>query len=105
MLIVLPYLMYRPDKSLTEVSEKRLKLSKFTELGSGFQIAMRDLSIRGQVSFRKFSVRFIDSVELYSQLLEEAIAENGTDKKHWKNAELILQIDAYLPDEYVQMVT
>ena len=41
--------MYRPDKSLTEVSEKRLEAIKgFTELGSGFKIAMRDLSIRSE---------------------------------------------------------
>ena len=43
--IAYAYLMYRPDKSLTEVSEKRLEAIKgFTELGSGFKIAMRDLS-------------------------------------------------------------
>lgn len=46
--IAYAYLMYRPDKTLTEVSEKRLEAIKgFTELGSGFKIAMRDLSIRG----------------------------------------------------------
>ena len=40
--------MYQPDKVLTEVSEKRLQAMRdFTELGSGFKIAMRDLSIRG----------------------------------------------------------
>ena len=99
--------MYRPDKSLTEVSEKRLEAIKgFTELGSGFKIAMRDLSIRGAGNLLGSSQSgFIDSVgfELYSQLLEEAIAKkNGTDKKREKgNAELILQIDAYLPDEYI----
>ncbi len=46
--IAYAYLMYRPDKSLTEVAEKRLEAIKgFTELGSGFKIAMQDLSIRG----------------------------------------------------------
>ena len=105
--IAYAYLMYRPDKSLTEVSEKRLEAIKgFTELGSGFKIAMRDLSIRGAGNLLGSSQSgFIDSVgfELYSQLLEEAIAKkNGTDKKREKgNAELILQIDAYLPDEYI----
>ena len=67
---------------------------------------MRDLSIRGAGNLLGSSQSgFIDSVgfELYSQLLEEAIAKkNGTDKKREKgNAELILQIDAYLPDEYI----
>lgn len=105
--IAYAYLMYRPDKSLTEVSEKRLEAIKgFTELGSGFKIAMRDLSIRGAGNLLGSSQSgFIDSVgfELYSQLLEEAIAKkNGTDKKREKgNAELLLQIDAYLPDEYI----
>ena len=105
--IAYAYLMYRPDKSLTEVSEKRLEAIKgFTELGSGFKIAMRDLSIRGAGNLLGSSQSgFIDSVgfELYSQLLDEAIAKkNGTDKNREKgNAELILQIDAYLPDEYV----
>ena len=105
--IAYAYLMYHPDKSLTEVSEKRLETIKgFTELGSGFKIAMRDLSIRGAGNLLGSSQSgFIDSVgfELYSQLLEEAIAKkNGTDKKREKgNAELILQIDAYLPDEYI----
>ena len=105
--IAYAYLMYRPDKTLTEVSEKRLEAIKgFTELGSGFKIAMRDLSIRGAGNLLGSSQSgFIDSVgfELYSQLLEEAIAKkNGTNKKREKgNAELILQIDAYLPDEYI----
>ena len=105
--IAYAYLMYRPDKSLTEVSEKRLEAIKgFTELGSGFKIAMRDLSIRGAGNLLGSSQSgFIDSVgfELYSQLLDEAIAKkNGTDKNREKgNAELILQIDAYLPDEYI----
>lgn len=105
--IAYAYLMYRPDKSLTEVSEKRLEAIKgFTELGSGFKIAMRDLSIRGAGNLLGSSQSgFIDSVgfELYSQLLEEAIAKkNGTDKKREKgNAELILQIDVYLPDDYI----
>ncbi|OFQ04507.1 transcription-repair coupling factor [Streptococcus sp. HMSC062D07] len=99
--IAYAYLMYRPDKSLTEVSEKRLEAIKgFTELGSGFKIAMRDLSIRGAGNLLGSSQSgFIDSVgfELYSQLLEEAIAK----KREKGNAELILQIDAYLPDEYI----
>ena len=105
--IAYAYLMYRPDKTLTEVSEKRLEAIKgFTELGSGFKIAMRDLSIRGAGNLLGSSQSgFIDSVgfELYSQLLEEAIAKkNGTDKKRKKgNAELLLQIDAYLSDDYI----
>ena len=107
--IAYAYLMYRPEKSISEVSEKRLEAIKgFTELGSGFKIAMRDLSIRGAGNLLgKSQSGFIDSVgfELYSQLLEEAIAKrNGnanTNTRIKGNAELILQIDAYLPDTYI----
>ncbi|HHA8119925.1 TPA: transcription-repair coupling factor [Streptococcus pneumoniae] len=107
--IAYSYLMYRPEKSISEVSEKRLEAIKgFTELGSGFKIAMRDLSIRGAGNLLgKSQSGFIDSVgfELYSQLLEEAIAKrNGNANANTRtkgNAELILQIDAYLPDTYI----
>ena len=105
--IAYAYLMYRPDKSLTEVSEKRLEAIKgFTELGSGFKIAMRDLSIRGAGNILGASQSgFIDSVgfEMYSQLLEEAIAKKqGQEHRRQKsNAELNLQIDAYLPNDYI----
>lgn len=109
--IAYAYLMYRPEKSISEVSEKRLEAIKgFTELGSGFKIAMRELSIRGAGNLLgKSQSGFIDSVgfELYSQLLEEAIAKrNGnananTNTRTKGNAELILLIDAYLPDTYI----
>ena len=105
--IAYAYLMYRPDKTLTEVSEKRLEAIKgFTELGSGFKIAMRDLSIRGAGNILGSSQSgFIDSVgfEMYSQLLEEAIAKKqGKETKRQKsNAEINLQIDAYLPSNYI----
>lgn len=105
--IAYAYLMYQPDKVLTEVSEKRLEAIKgFTELGSGFKIAMRDLSIRGAGNILGASQSgFIDSVgfELYSQMLEEAIRQKqGQSQARQKgNAEINLQIDAYLPAEYI----
>ena len=105
--IAYAYLMYRPDKSLTEVSEKRLDAIKgFTELGSGFKIAMRDLSIRGAGNILGSSQSgFIDSVgfEMYSQLLEEAIAKRQGKEVATRrsNAELNLLIDAYLPTDYI----
>lgn len=105
--IAYAYLMYRPDKILTEVSEKRLDAIKgFTELGSGFKIAMRDLSIRGAGNILGASQSgFIDSVgfEMYSQLLENAILKKqGKSQVRQKgNAELNLQIDAYLPTNYI----
>ncbi|MGT2833470.1 transcription-repair coupling factor [Streptococcus halotolerans] len=105
--IAYAYLMYRPDKVLTEVSEKRLDAIKgFTELGSGFKIAMRDLSIRGAGNILGASQSgFIDSVgfEMYSQLLEDAILKKqGKSQVRQKgNAELNLHIDAYLPTDYI----
>lgn len=105
--IAYAYLMYRPDKLLTEVAEKRLEAIRgFTELGSGFKIAMQDLSIRGAGNILGAAQSgFIDSVgyELYSQLLENAILEKqgkqATRKKG--NTEINLFIDAYLPSDYI----
>ena len=71
------YLMYAPNKILTEVATKRLKVIKdFTELGSGFAIAMRDLSIRGAGDILgSEQAGFIDSIgiELFLQMLNEEI--------------------------------
>lgn len=106
--IAYAYLMYKPDKVLTEVSEKRLEAIKgFTELGSGFKIAMRDLSIRGAGNILGASQSgFIDSVgfDMYSQLLEQAIAsKQGRALTRQKgNAEINLHIDAYLPSDYIK---
>src|SRR5699024_2436516 len=71
------YFMYQQDKVLNEVAEKRLQaIKEFTELGSGFKIAMRDLSIRGAGNLLGAQQHgFIDSVgfDLYSQMLKEAV--------------------------------
>ena len=79
--------MYQPDKVLTEVSEKRLQAMRdFTELGSGFKIAMRDLSIRGAGIYlgnnsTDLSIRS-DSIYI-PQLLSEAVL-----KKQRKRSEV-----------------
>ncbi|MDR1567917.1 MAG: transcription-repair coupling factor [Streptococcaceae bacterium] len=105
--IAYAYFMYQPDKSLSEESEKRLEAIKgFTELGSGFKIAMRDLSIRGAGNVLGIQQHgFIDTVgfEMYSQMLEEAVRrKQGKDKLEIKtNAELDLRIDAYIPNNYI----
>ena len=101
------YFMYQRDKVLTEVAEARLQAVKeFTELGSGFKIAMRDLSIRGAGNLLGAQQHgFIDSVgfDLYSQLLEEAIEERqtGVPKEEKPEVEIVLQTDAYIPDAYI----
>jgi transcription-repair coupling factor (superfamily II helicase) len=101
------YFTYRKDKVLTEVAEKRLQaIKEFTELGSGFKIAMRDLSIRGAGNLLGAQQHgFIDSVgfDLYSQMLKEAIEERKGDISAAEKAtvEIDLEVDAYIPDTYI----
>lgn len=100
------YFMYERNKLLSEESEKRLQAIKdFTELGSGFKIAMRDLSIRGAGNLLgQQQSGFIDSVgfDLYSQMLEEAVArKQGKDKKRRTTVEIDVDVNAYIPSEYV----
>jgi len=106
--IAYAYFMYEPQKILNEVSEKRLQAIKdFTELGSGFKIAMRDLSIRGAGNLLGAQQHgFIDAVgfDMYSQMLSEAV-----DRKQGKNTqvertsvEINLGIDAYIPGTYIE---
>lgn len=100
------YFLYRPNKVLTEVGEKRLDaIRDFTELGSGFKIAMRDLSIRGAGNMLGAQQHgFIDSVgyDLYSQMLSDAIKERKGKKAVKKsNAEIDLKLEAYIPDSYI----
>jgi len=103
------YFTYKKDKVLAEASEKRLQaIKEFTELGSGFKIAMRDLAIRGAGNLLGAQQHgFIDSVgfDLYSQMLKEAIeARKGTDGEAEKLPpfEVELDIDAYIPDAYIK---
>ena len=101
------YFMYEQQKILNEVSEKRLQAIKdFTELGSGFKIAMRDLSIRGAGNLLGAQQHgFIDAVgfDMYSQMLSEAVArKQGKNQQTEKTSvELDLGVDAYLPESYV----
>ena len=100
------YFMYQPNKVLTEQGEKRLAaIRDFTELGSGFKIAMRDLAIRGAGNILgKQQHGFIDSVgyDLYSSMLNEAVArKQGKKRTARANTEVELGVEAYLPDSYV----
>lgn len=104
--IAYAYFMYQPNKVLTEVAEKRLEAIKdFTELGSEFKIAMRDLSIRGAGNLLgKQQHGFIDSVgyDLYTQMLNDAVAKKrGKEIKVKTDAELNLDLEAYLPADYI----
>ncbi|MHA0857612.1 transcription-repair coupling factor [Paenibacillus sp. CMAA1364] len=110
--IAYAYFTYQRDKILTEVAEKRLQsIKEFTELGSGFKIAMRDLSIRGAGNLLGAEQHgFIASVgfDLYSQMLAEEIqkrkvtmlGEEVAPEKVW-NTLIDISIDAYLPGDYI----
>ncbi|MCT6807229.1 MAG: transcription-repair coupling factor, partial [Bombilactobacillus sp.] len=100
------YFLYQPNKVLTEIGEKRLDaIRDFTELGSGFKIAMRDLSIRGAGNMLGAQQHgFIDSVgyDLYSQMLADAIkTRKGKKKLKKSNAEIDLGLEAYIPESYI----
>ncbi len=106
------YFTHQRDKVLTEVAEKRLQsIKEFTELGSGFKIAMRDLSIRGAGNLLGAEQHgFIASVgfDLYSQMLKEAIderkvqfQENKPPKKDTHEMEFDIKVDAYIPESYI----
>lgn len=106
--IAYAYFTYRKDKVLSEVAEKRLQaIKEFTELGSGFKIAMRDLSIRGAGNLLGPQQHgFIDSVgfDLYSQMLKEAIEQRKGEKpaERKRTVEIDLELDAYIPQSYIQ---
>ena len=100
------YFMYEPMKVLTEVGEKRLEaIKEFTALGSGFKIAMRDLSIRGAGNLLGAQQHgFMNAIgfDLYTQMLEEAIMKKrGEAPKEQLEVEVNVNIDAYLPETYL----
>lgn len=101
------YFTYRPDKSLTEVAEKRLSaLREFTQLGAGFKIALRDLEIRGAGNLLGPEQHgFVASVgfDLYCQLLEEAVKTlRGVTVEKPVEVEIKLPIDAFFPSRYIR---
>lgn len=106
--IAYAYFTYQRDKVLSETAEKRLQaIKEFTELGSGFKIAMRDLSIRGAGNLLGAEQHgHIASVgfELYSQMLKDAVAElqgKKTEEQPFET-QIELSVDAYLPSEYIR---
>ncbi|KEO83120.1 transcription-repair coupling factor [Tumebacillus flagellatus] len=107
--IAYAYFTYQRNKVLNETAEKRLQaIKEFTELGSGFKIAMRDLSIRGAGNLLGAQQHgFIASVgfDLYSQMLAEAIEElkqGGVKEEKWPDPTVELSVDAYLPSTYIE---
>lgn len=100
------YFLYKPQKILTEVAEKRLAaIREFTEFGSGLKIAMRDLEIRGAgnlIGAQQHGHLATLGFELYSQMLKDAVQELQGEKVEEKvETSIEVQVDAYLPDQYV----
>ena len=102
------YLTYKKDKVLDEVAEKRLRAIKdFTEFGSGFKIALRDLEIRGAGNLLGEEQHgFMNSVgyDVYCRLLEEAVRELKGEKLPPSKEETVidLNVSAFIPDDYIK---
>ncbi|MBR4538830.1 MAG: transcription-repair coupling factor [Clostridia bacterium] len=104
------YFTVRPDKMLSETAQKRLSaIREFTEFGSGFRIAMRDLEIRGagnifgpEQSGQVAQVGY----DMYCRLIEEAVREargaQGEPVPYQTETRVEVRVDAYLPAEYVR---
>lgn len=100
------YFLYRPQKVLSEIAEKRLAaIREFTEFGSGFKIAMRDLEIRGAgdiIGAQQHGHLAAVGFDLYVQMLREAVAEIRGEKVETRvEPSIELAVDAFLPDEYI----
>ena len=95
------YFTFKPEKVMTETASKRLQaIMEFTELGSGFKIAMRDLEIRGAGSvLGREQHGHMDKVgyELYAKLLKEELT--GEEQTV---ADLDIKADAYIPESYIE---
>ena len=104
------YLTFRPGRELTEIATSRLDaIREFTEFGSGFKIAMRDLELRGAgnvLGAQQHGHMEAVGYEMYLQMLEQAISEERGDltKKPKKECLVDLPIDAHIPPTYIESV-
>lgn len=101
------YFTYRPDKMLNEVAAKRLRaIKEFTEFGSGFKIAMRDLEIRGAGNILGAEQHgHIDTVgyDMYCELLAQSVSEltGEVPAESWQ-PNIDINIEAYIPPNYIK---
>ncbi|MCR5847378.1 MAG: transcription-repair coupling factor [Lachnospiraceae bacterium] len=100
------FLMYQQNRIISEVAQKRLEaIREFTDLGSGFKISMRDLEIRGAgnlLGFKQSGHMEAVGYELYCKMLNEAIIEaKGEEKTEEFETRIDLNIDAFMPPEYI----
>ena len=102
------YFMYEKDKVLTEVSEKRLKtIKEFTEFGSGFKVAMRDLEIRGAGTLLGETQHgHIADIgyEMYVRMLEQEIMKLRGEavEEDVPETEVAIKLNAYIPNDYIE---
>ena len=100
------YITYKKDKILSEVADKRLKaIKEFTEFGSGFKIAMRDLEIRGAGSLiGEVQHGHLEEVgyDTYCRLLDEVLKEEqGIKPEEEFDCQIDLNVTCYIPDSYI----
>ena len=101
------YLTYRPDKVLNEKATKRLKaIKEFTEFGSGFKIAMRDLEIRGAgniLGAEQHGHMETVGYDMYCELLAESVGEiTGASVKEEVQTVVDINVEAYIPPSYIK---
>ncbi len=100
------YMLYKKDRVLSELANKRLQaIKEFSSLGSGFKIAMRDMEIRGTGNLLGAEQHgHIASIgySLYCKLLDKAVQElKGNVEKEVIEPEIKLDIDAFIPNDYI----
>jgi len=100
------YLVYKPEKVLSEVAEKRLRaIKEFTEFGSGFKIAMRDLEIRGAGNILGAEQHgHMDAVgyDMYCKILKESVDELSGEKAEQELTTTVdFAVDAFIPEQYI----
>lgn len=100
------FLMYKRDKMLKEVAEKRLQtIRDFTDLGSGFKIAMKDLEIRGAgniLGMDQHGHMAAVGYDLYCKLLNQAVMkQKGIEEKEDFATSMDLDVDAFIPPDYI----
>lgn len=101
------YITYRRDKMLSEDADKRLKaIKEFTEFGSGFKIAMRDLEIRGAGSIMgEIQHGHMEQVgyDMYCKLLDEVVKEiQGERLEEEIDVQIDLDVSSFIPDEFIE---
>ena len=104
--IAYAYLMYKKDKLLNEIASRRLQtIRDFTEFGSGFKVALKDLEIRGVGNLLGASQSghmATIGYEMYSRLLEEAVRElEGKPVEKQRDVSVEIKISAYIPPTYI----